>query len=109
MCGAAGVVETDPEKVGSTRTALMWALHAVSAHPDAPGGSGTISLELFEEGDGSECPCCAAEGVLPHLPGFVGMVPREVVVKMCDACIGAAFLGDGVHPHAFDAVRAARS
>ena len=50
------------------------------------------------------CPCCEGLGALPHLPGIVEAVPREVVLAMCDRCIGAAFLGEGKHPHSMDGV-----
>lgn len=49
----------------------------------------------------SDCICCQNEGRLPHLPGLPAAVPGDVVAKMCDPCVGAAFLGEGTHPHPF--------
>lgn len=54
------------------------------------------------------CPCCASNGRLPDLPliptpfGTSQMVPGDIVKRMCNDCIGAAFLGAGPHPHPFD-------
>lgn len=45
------------------------------------------------------CICCKNLGVLPHLPGLPQAVPGDVVKQMCDQCVGAAFLGEGSHPH----------
>lgn len=49
------------------------------------------------------CPCCENFGELPHLPGLPQAVDGEVVKRMCDECIDAAFLSNGTrsHPHPF--------
>ena len=53
----------------------------------------------------ADCPCCAELGYLPHLPGQPGLVDNGVVLRMCDPCIDAAFLGGGPHPHPMDGLR----
>ncbi|MCZ4300765.1 hypothetical protein [Microbacterium oxydans] len=45
------------------------------------------------------CICCTNRGTLPSIPGLPQAVPGDVVVQMCEACIGAAFLDLGPHPH----------
>jgi len=47
----------------------------------------------------TDCPCCRARGVLPHMPGRPEFVLPDVVGRMCDPCIDAAFLGGQRHPH----------
>lgn len=49
------------------------------------------------------CVCCQNFGELPHLPGVPQAVTSDVVERMCDECIDAAFLSSGTrpHPHAF--------